>query len=168
MLIPVPLPLIGGSATTPFVNAGEVENRGLEFELNYRSSAGKFRYDINANFATLTNEILSLSNGAPIPGGRIDNGVYATLTTIGRPIGSFYLYEMEGIYQNDADIFKHAYQGQYIRPGDVKFKDQNADGKIDEKDRTFLGSAIPSFTYGLTTNFEYSNFDLSIFFQCLR
>lgn len=165
MLIPVPLPLIGGSATTPFVNAGQVENKGLEVELTYRGSVGKFKYDINANFATLTNKILSLSNGAPIPGGRIDNGVYATLTTVGRAIGSFYLYEMEGIYQNDADIFKHAYQGQYIRPGDVKFKDQNGDGKIDEKDRTFLGSAIPKFTYGFTTNFQYSNFDLSIFFQ---
>ena len=165
MLIPIPLPLIGGSATTPYVNAGQVENRGLEFELSYRNSAGRFKYDINANFATLANKILSLSNGAPIPGGRIDNGVYATLTTVGRPIGSFYLYEMEGIYQNDADIFKHAYQGQYIKPGDVKFKDQNGDGKIDEKDRTFLGSAIPKFTYGVTTNLEYNNFDLSIFFQ---
>lgn len=165
MLIPIPLPLIGGSATTPFVNAGSVENKGLEVELNYRNKTGRLNYTISANFATLNNKILSLSDGAPIPGGRIDNGVYATLTTVGHPIGSFYLYEMEGIYQNDADIFKHAYQGSYIRPGDVKFKDQNADGVIDEKDRTYLGSAIPKFTYGFTTTLEYSNFDLSIFFQ---
>ena len=165
MLIPIPLPLIGGSATTPYVNAGKVQNKGFEFELNYRSDKGKFRYDFNANFATLSNKVIALTNGAPIPGGRIDNGVYATLTTVGQPIGSFYLYEMEGIFQNDADIFKHAYQGQYIRPGDVMFKDQNADGKIDEKDRTFLGSAIPKFTYGFTANFEYANFDLSFFFQ---
>ena len=165
MLIPIPLPLIGGSATTPFVNAGKVENKGFEFELNYKNNAGHLHYDFNINFATLSNKVLALTNGAPIPGGRIDNGVYATLTTIGHPIGSFYLYEMEGIFQNDADIFKHAHQGQYIRPGDVKFKDQNGDGKIDEKDRTFLGSAIPKFTYGFTANLEYYNFDLSIFFQ---
>ena len=165
MLIPVPLPLIGGSATTPYVNAGKVENKGFEFELNYRGNVGAFSFDINANFATLQNKVLSLSNGSPIPGGRIDNGIYATLTTVGRPIGSFYLYETEGIFQNDADIFKHAYQGQYIRPGDVAFKDQNADGIIDEKDRTFLGSAIPKFIYGFTANLGYANFDLSIFFQ---
>ena len=165
MLIPIPLPLIGGSATTPYANAGEVENKGLELELNYNNNAGRFHYEINANFATLANKVLLLENGAPIPGGRIDNGVDATLTTVGQPIGSFYLLEMEGIFQNNDDIFKHAYQGSYIRPGDVKFKDQNADGVIDEKDRTFLGSAIPKFIYGLTTNFSYSNFDLSIFFQ---
>ncbi len=165
MLIPIPLPLIGGSATTPYVNAGKVQNKGLELELNYRNNDKKFRYDFSGNIAFIKNKVLELSNGAPIPGGRIDNGVYATLTTVDQPIGSFYLLETEGIFQNDADIFKHAYQGQSIRPGDVKFKDQNEDGKIDEKDRTFLGSAIPKFTYGFTANFEYANFDLSAFFQ---
>jgi hypothetical protein len=113
----------------------------------------------------LKNTVLELSDGAPIPGGRIDNGIYATLTAVGQPIGSFYMFEMEGIFQNEADIFSHAYQGTYIRPGDVKFKDQNADGVIDENDRTFLGSAIPKFIYGLTANLEYGNFDFSVFFQ---
>ncbi|HSB91524.1 MAG TPA: TonB-dependent receptor, partial [Flavitalea sp.] len=165
MLIPIPLPLIGGSASTPFVNAGKVQNTGLELELNYRNGGKKFRYEFSGNIAFIKNKVLELRNGAPFPGGRIDNGIYATLTTVGQPIGSFYLLEAEGIYQNDADIFKHAYQGQYIRPGDVKFKDQNGDGIIDEKDRTFLGSAIPKFSYGFTINLEYSNFDFSAFFQ---
>ncbi|MEO6166367.1 MAG: TonB-dependent receptor [Chitinophagales bacterium] len=165
MLIPIPLPLIGGSATTPYANAGKVENKGFEFELNYRNNEGRLKYDFNANLSTLKNEVLELSDGAPIPGGRIDNGVYATLTTVGQPIGSFYMLEMEGIFQNDADIFGHAYQGSYIRPGDVKFKDQNADGVIDQNDRTFLGSAIPKIIYGVTANLQYGNFDLSIFFQ---
>ena len=120
---------------------------------------------MSANFSTLHNEVLSLSNGTPIPGGRIDNGVFATLTTVGHPIGAFYALQMEGIFQNDADIFKHAYQGNTIRPGDVKFKDQNGDGVIDANDRTFLGSAIPLYTYGLTANLSYGNFDISIFFQ---
>ena len=165
MLIPIPLPLIGGSATTPYVNAGSVENKGLEVELTYANKAGKFNYDVSANFALLNNKVKSLSNGEPIPGGRIDEGIFAALTTVGRPIGSFFLYEMEGIYQNEGEIFGHAYQGNYIRPGDVKFTDINVDGTIDENDRTFLGSAIPKFTYGLTTNLQYSNFDLSVFFQ---
>ncbi|HUM46438.1 MAG TPA: SusC/RagA family TonB-linked outer membrane protein, partial [Chitinophagales bacterium] len=165
MLIPIPLPLIGGSATTPYANAGKVENKGFEFELNYRNDAGRLKYDLNANLSTLKNTVLELSDGAPIPGGRIDNGVYATLTSVGQPIGAFYMLEMEGIFQNDADIFGHAYQGSYIRPGDVKFKDQNADGVIDQNDRTFLGSAIPKIIYGVTANLQYGNFDLSVFFQ---
>ncbi|HYV91493.1 MAG TPA: TonB-dependent receptor [Chitinophagales bacterium] len=165
MLIPIPLPLIGGSATTPYVNAGKVQNRGLEVELNFIHHDGRFKYDFNANAATLHNEVLSLANGSPIPGGRIDNGYYATLTTVGQPIGSFYLYEMEGIFQNTSEIVGSAYQGPYIKPGDVKFKDQNKDGFIDEKDRTFLGSAIPKIIYGLTANIEFANFDLSVFVQ---
>lgn len=165
MLIPVPLPLIGGSASTPYVNAGKVENKGLEFELNYVNSDHKLKYNVSVNFATLTNKVISLSNGEPIPGGRIDNGIYATLTTVGHPIGSFYLYQMDGIFQNTAEIIGSAYQGNYIRPGDVKFKDVNEDGVINEKDRTFLGSAIPKYTFGATGNAEYRNFDLSVFFQ---
>jgi len=165
MLIPIPLPLIGGSASTPFVNAGEVENKGFEMEVNYRSDNRTFNYEISANFATIKNKVLSLASGEPIPGGRIDNGIFATLTTVGHPIGSFYLYQMEGIFQNNAEIIGSAYQGNYIRPGDVKFKDVNEDGVINEKDRTFLGSAIPKYTFGTTTNLSYRNIDLSVFFQ---
>jgi TonB-linked SusC/RagA family outer membrane protein len=165
MLIPVPLPQIGGSAAAPYENAGSVQNQGLEIDLTYHNNKGVVKYDLSGNFATLKNNVLSLSNSTPIPGGRIDNGVYATLTTVGHPIGSFYALQTEGIFQNDADIFKHAYQGSGIRPGDVKFKDQNGDGIIDSKDRVFLGSAIPKFTYGFTANVSYSNFDLSVFFQ---
>jgi TonB-linked SusC/RagA family outer membrane protein len=165
MLIPVPLPLIGGTASTPYVNAGNVENKGFELELNYSNQDHKLKYDINVNFATLSNKVLSLSNGEPIPGGRIDNGIYATLTTVGQPIGSFFLYQMDGIFQNAGEIISSAYQGNYVRPGDVKFKDVNADGVINEKDRTFLGSAIPTYTFGATANLQYANFDFSIFFQ---
>ncbi len=165
MLIPIPLPLIGGSAATPYVNAGKVENKGIEVELNYSNNDHRLKYDLSANFATLNNKVLSLASGEPIPGGRIDNGIYATLTKVGQPIGAFYLYQMEGIFQNAAEIIGSAYQGSYIRPGDVKFKDVNADGVINEKDRTFLGSAIPKYMYGATANIGYRNFDLSVFFQ---
>lgn len=166
MLIRVPLPLIGGNASTPFVNAGKVENKGLEVELNYKNNDHPLKYDLNLNFSTIANKVLSLSDKSqPITGGRIDNGVDATLTAVGHPIGSFYLLQTEGIFQNAADIFKHAYQGNNIKPGDIKFKDQNGDGIIDEKDRVYLGSAIPKFIYGATTNVEYRNFDLSVFFQ---
>ncbi|MDQ2718900.1 MAG: TonB-dependent receptor [Bacteroidota bacterium] len=165
MLIPIPFPLIGGSAKPPYLNAGKVQNKGLELELGYRNNDHLFKYDLNVNFSTLKNEVLSLSNGQPIAGGRIDNNYNATLTAVGHPIGSFFLYEQAGIFQNAADVFASAYQGKNIQPGDVKFKDQNGDGVINENDRVFLGSAIPKYTFGATANFEYKNFDLSAFFQ---
>lgn len=165
MLIPVPMPLIGGSAKPPYLNAGKVENKGLEMELNFKNNDHLLKYDIGINFATIYNKVISLSNGQPIAGGRIDNNYNATLTTVGHPIGSFYLYEQDGIFQSASDIFAHAYQGKNLKPGDVIFKDQNGDGVIDEKDRTFLGSAIPKYTMGATINMEYRNFDFSIFFQ---
>ena len=165
MLIPIPLPLIGGSAKPPYLNAGKVENKGLEIELNYKNNDHPFKYDVGVNFSTIANKVLSLSNGMPIAGGRIDNNYNATLTTVGHAIGSFYLYEEEGIFQNAADIFGHAFQSLNVQPGDVKFKDQNGDGIINDSDRAFLGSAIPKYTFGATINLEYRNFDLSAFFQ---
>ena len=165
LLVQKPLPLIGGSALPPYQNDGSIENRGWEFELTYKKTGDRFQYSINANFATLQNKVLALADGAPIQGGRIDNGIFATLTAVGHPIGAFYGYQTEGIFQNQDEIFKHAYQGAGIVPGDVKYVDQNGDGVINQSDRTFLGSAIPLYTFGLTATFNYSNFDLSIFFQ---
>jgi TonB-linked SusC/RagA family outer membrane protein len=163
MLVAVPLPLIGGSASAPFVNDGSVQNKGFEFEVKYKNLNHKLQYSFSANLATIQNKVLSIP--VPIQGGRIDDGVYATLTTAGHPIGSFYGYQMNGIFQSTGDIFTSAYQGPGVRPGDVKFKDINGDGKIDANDRTFLGSAIPKFTYGLTTTLNYKNFDLFVLFQ---
>lgn len=165
MLIPIPFPLIGGSAKPPYLNAGKVQNKGLDVELDYKNNDHVFKYDVGLNFSMLANKVLSLSSGQPIAGGRIDNNYNATLTTVGHPIGSFYLLEQAGIFQSAADVIANAYQGKNIQPGDVKFKDQNGDGIINEKDRTFLGSAIPKYIFGATVNFEYRNFDLSAFFQ---
>jgi TonB-linked SusC/RagA family outer membrane protein len=165
MLVQVPLPLIGGSAIPPYQNDGSVQNKGFEFEAGYKNRSRELKWGISANLATLANKVLSLANGTPIQGGRIDNGIFATQTAVGHPIGSFYGYQMTGIFQSQADIFKSAYQGPATRPGDVKYQDVSGDGKIDQNDRTFLGSAIPKFTYGVTLNAEYRAFDLSAFFQ---
>ena len=86
-------------------------------------------------------------------------------TAEGYPIGSFFLYEMEGIFQNELEVLTSAYQGNNIKPGDVKYVDQNQDNVIDANDRTYLGSAIPLFTTGLNFTGNYRNFDLSMFFQ---
>ncbi|RYY26797.1 MAG: SusC/RagA family TonB-linked outer membrane protein, partial [Sphingobacteriaceae bacterium] len=160
-----------GAVASGYVNAGKMRNQGFEFEANYRNAIGKkFKYELIGNFATVKNEVTSLADGAPLVGGRIDNNYFATQTAVGHPVGSFYLLQKEGIFQNAQQVFTHAYQGPGIRPGDVMFKDISGpngvpDGIIDNNDRSYVGSPIPKFTYGLTTNFSYSGFDMSLFFQ---
>ncbi|PJJ75822.1 TonB-linked SusC/RagA family outer membrane protein [Thermoflavifilum aggregans] len=167
MLLSIPEPSsAGASASSPTENAGKVKNNGLELQLSYQGNIGtKFKYDLSANFATLHNEVISLAGGKPIPGGRIDNNYYATLTAVGHPIGAFYLLVDDCIFQTPIDVITSAYQGPNIQPGDVKFKDLNNDGVVDQNDRTFVGSPIPKLTYGFTLSAVYKNFDLSIFLQ---
>ncbi len=172
VLLFLPQPSSAGNGGNPAVNAGKIRNRGLELELAYRNTVGKdWSYNVSGNLATLHNEVVSLGNASPIVGGRIDNNYYATLTDVGHPIGSFYLLQTEGIFQNELDVFTHAYQGPGIKPGDVKFKDVSGpdgvpDGVIDDRyDRRFVGSPIPSITYGLTAAVRYKSVDLSVFFQ---
>ncbi len=163
MLTKESIPTSAGYADPAWINSGKVLNSGIESEIMLRHKKGDFSYRLTANFSTLHNEVLELKN--PIYGGRIDNGVYATKTEKGYPIGSFFLYEMEGIFQNEVEIVTHAYQGSDIKPGDVKFKDQNGDGTIDSEDRVHVGSAVPDFIGGLSFNAEYKNFDAYLFLQ---
>ncbi|GAC1367423.1 MAG: TonB-dependent receptor [Hymenobacter sp.] len=171
VLLFLPQPSSAGNGGNPAVNAGKIRNRGLEVELAYRNTAGpNWSYGLSGNVATLHNEVVSLGSAAPIVGGRIDNNYYATLTDVGHPIGSFYLLQQEGIFQNAQEVFTHAYQGPGVKPGDVKYKDISGpdgvpDGIVDGYDRTFVGSPIPKLTYGFTGNVRYKNIDLSAFFQ---
>ncbi|UFH57382.1 TonB-dependent receptor domain-containing protein [Spirosoma sp. KNUC1025] len=165
MLVPIPVPRSGGTSGVPYVNAGRVENRGVELDLTYRNRVGPVTFDITANGSFIRNKVISLSDGRPIPGGRIDNGIFATLTEPGYPIGSFYLLTQTGIFQNKEEIFTSAFQGNTIQPGDVKFADINGDGRIDQTDRSHVGSPIPTLLYGLTANVQWKGFDLSAFFQ---
>lgn len=170
LLQPQP-PTSVGSVASGYVNAGKIRNQGFELEVSYRNTINnKFKYEVIGNFATVQNKVVSLNGGAPLVGGRIDNGYYATQTAVGHPIGEFYLLQDEGIFQNAQQVFTHAYQGPGIKPGDVMFKDISGpngtpDGVIDNYDRTYVGSPIPKFTYGLTTNLSYAKFDVSLFFQ---
>jgi len=166
MLLFLPLPSSGGNGGNPAVNAGNVTNSGLELELTYKKTlSSSWSYSVSGNFATVKNNVTSLAGGTPIAAGRIDNNYFATLTNVGHPIGSFYLIQQEGIFQNAEQVFTHAYQGTGIKPGDVMYKDINGDGVISDKDKTYVGSPIPKFTYGLTASVTYKNFDLNLFFQ---
>lgn len=163
MLVKAPNPPSTGYAESAWINSGSVLNSGIELEAIYRQKKNDWGYSIGGNLTFLHNEVLKLD--APLVGGQVDTGIYATRTEVGQPIGSFYLLEMDGIFQNATDVLLSAYQGNNIKPGDVKFKDQNGDGLIDNNDRVYLGSAIPKLMGGVNLTANYKNFDLSVFFQ---
>ncbi len=163
MLVMEPIPPSAGYANPAWVNNGEILNEGFELELTYRDRIGQVGIEFSGNMAYLHNEVLSLA--APIMGGRIDHGVFATRTEVGFPVGSFFLYEMDGIFQNQLEIVTSAYQGSNIRPGDVKYMDQNGDGIINEQDRVHVGSAIPKYTTGFQMTAAYRSFDVSLFWH---
>jgi len=163
MLVKAPNPPSTGYADAAWINSGSVLNTGVELEVAYKKYEQDWGYSVSANAAFIRNRVLDLD--APLFGGRVESGIYATRTEAGQPIGAFYLLEMEGIFQNETEILLSAFQGHNIRPGDVKFKDQNLDGKIDNQDRVYMGSSIPKVTSGLNMNGYYKSFDLSLFFQ---
>ncbi len=162
ILLPIGLPSVVGDVQPTILNAGEVSNKGFEFSLNYRNSDNEFKYSINANFATLNNNVEKLHPNLPNISGDV------TRTTVGQPLNSYYGYKMVGIYQNQTEIDSHlsGTVNPSEKPGDIKFKDVNGDGIISpDKDREFIGSPIPTLTYGLSFSSTYKGFDFSMLFQ---
>jgi TonB-dependent starch-binding outer membrane protein SusC len=161
ILLPINLPILGGDLDPTYLNAGEVSNKGIEIALGYRNNAGAFRYSINANFSAITNNVENLHPNLPVIPGTVNR------TVAGQPLGAFFGYKMEGIYQNQAEIDKHLHGAPHaeIRPGFIKFEDRNNDGVITDADRTFIGNPNPKYTYGLNMNGSFKGFDVSILFQ---
>lgn len=144
----------------PVVNIGEVSNKGWEFELVHRNTIGKdFQYFVKGNFSFAQNKILFRDEPA--------NTANPMLRKTGRPIGQLYGYISEGFYYDDADVAKSPVTvGRTVKPGDIKFKDVNGDGKIDQGDIGPIGHPnLPQVTYGFSTGFSYKGFDLSALFQ---
>lgn len=153
--------LVGNLAATLF-NSGSVENKGFEFSLGYQDNSNEFKYGVNANLATLKNEVTKLYTYV----NNIDDPVNYTRTVVGQPINSYYGYQFEGIYQNQAEVDSHLFTNVGdSQPGDMRFRDVNGDGQINADDRTFIGSPIPEITYGLNFNAAYKGFDISFLFQ---
>ncbi len=163
ILVPIPPTPSTGVRNSPTLNAGSVRNQGLEFALTYRKSAGDFQYSVSGNFATLDNEVLSLGGGQPIIAGGV-NVTRVTRIIEGFPIGHFFGYETNGIFQTQEDVDAHANQPN-AEPGDIRFVDQNDDGEINTDDKVYLGDPIPDLTYGLTLDASYKGFDVNLFLQ---
>lgn len=142
----------------PTVNDGEMVNKGIELDLIHRNSIGKFSYDVNFLISKIENELTHIR--VPNYGSRIRE--------VGLPYDSHYLYEWDGIFQED-DIGNTNVPSHELNPnpsaGDLKMKDQNGDGVVDQDDRIVVSGAYPDFTYSFGFNASYENIRLSMFFQ---
>ena len=139
------------------MNTGEILNMGVDLNLNWADKVGDFSYNVGATLSYLHNEVKSISNFVDIVrGGK-------TVQMVGEKMNSFYGYEVEGVYQNAAEIAADPIAvANGLEPGDLKYKDQNGDGTLDNSDKRALGSYIPDFTYGINIGFAYKNFDFQL------
>jgi TonB-linked SusC/RagA family outer membrane protein len=171
MLLALPIPATTGYAGPPTVNVGKVRNQGIELGINSQNLTGALKWNTSLNFASNRNTVVSLGDSLPINGGGISFQQTLTRTQVGHPIGSFFGYVTDGIFQTQEEVNNHAEQNPgdnpatSTAPGDIRFRDLNSDGKIDDKDRTFIGNPMPKFIFGLTNNFSFKGFDLSVFVQ---
>lgn len=163
MLMIVPLPTALGYPSSPYSNAGNMQNKGWEFELSYNNTDGAFKYNISGNISAYRNKVTKLGNGEPIFS-TAHLGEVITKTEVGMPVGYYYGYVSNGIFQNAAQVEGSA-QRDVSSPGDIRFKDLNGDDLLDAKDRTMIGNPWPDFVYGLTSNLSYKGVDISLFFQ---
>lgn len=162
MLYNSEIPLSSGYGNA-IINSGEIGNNGFEFAISSSNLEGKFTWTTNANIAFNRNKVLSLNEkNDPIYSGRSGEGSYQHITQVGRPVGEFYGYILEGIYKNQADLDNSPKHVTSV-VGSVKYKDVDGNGVIEAvKDFAVIGSPQPDFIWGLTNNFSYKGFDLNV------
>ena len=149
-----------GGAFNSLENLGDIENKGLELSASWNDRIGtsEFNYSLGANLTTINNKVITLGRDE---GDAIYDGVARTVA--GQPIGYFYGYKVEGVYQNNEDIKQSVPNTVYsVSPGDLKFKDMNGDQVINQDDRTMIGQPHPDFTYGFNLSLDYKGLDFSM------
>jgi TonB-linked SusC/RagA family outer membrane protein len=151
----------------PYINGGDVRNTGIELGLNWNDRAGDFNYSINFNIAHNVNEVTRIANNEGIIHGPAEElGQEFFRAQVGYPIGYFWGYKTEGVFQNQAQIDAYRAAGKGVidgaQPGDMIFADTNNDGGISYEDKVMLGNPHPDFTSGLTASLEYKGLDFSI------
>ncbi len=159
----------------PYINGGDVENTGYEIAVNWNDQLNNgLRYGLSVNTSFNKNEVTKLANAEGIihgPGAvwhQLEGEIYRA--QVGQPIGFFYGYKTDGVFQNGDEIaeFSKKYEDKVhggndkLRPGDLIFVDANGDGAIDDNDRTFIGDPHPDFTLGVSANLSYKGFDFSV------
>jgi TonB-linked SusC/RagA family outer membrane protein len=172
MLLAIPQPSSFGLSGTPVLNAGNVDNKGMELSLNWRDNVGDFSYNVGVNTTFLSNKLTKVTIGERTEwdGYNPHDGGVITYSKLGYPIGSFWLIKSDGIFQNQAEIDAYKNKdGGLIQPnavpGDLKYVDSNGDGKIDGTDRQYAGTALPKTSLGVNLSAAWKGIDLHILFD---
>ena len=162
ILVNMPGIAVMGEGSSQWINAGEMENRGFEFNIGYRNQTHfGLKYDVTANISSYRNKITALPTTVAANGTFGGNGVKSV---IGHPMGAQVGYVADGIFKNQEEIDNHATQ-EGAGLGRIRWKDLTGDGKITEADQTWIYNPVPDFTYGFNIYLEYKNFDFTAFFQ---
>lgn len=162
ILVNMPGIAVMGEGSSQWINAGEMENRGFEFNIGYRNQTHfGLKYDITANISSYRNKITALPTTVAANGTFGGNGVKSV---IGHPMGAQVGYVADGIFKSQEEIDNHATQ-EGAGLGRIRWKDLNGDNKITEADQDWIYNPVPDFTYGFNIYLEYKNFDLTAFFQ---
>lgn len=171
ILLRVPIPISTGGSNDPIRNAGKIRNKGFEFNLGWNDKLNKdFSYGINFLGTFNKNEVIEMgAESQAITGGTIHGGTYTSRTLAGYPIGGFWLVPTDGYFNSTEEVQQYQKDGVLIQPsaepGDIRFKDTNNDGTINDQDRVYCGSPFPKFTYSINGNITYKDFDFAIGFQ---
>ena len=157
------MPGIGvmGEGASQWINAGEMENKGIELNVGYRGKVGDFSYDLAGNIGTYRNKITKLPETLAANGTFGGNGVESV---VGHPMGAQVGYVYDGIFKSQDEIDDHATQNG-AGLGRIRWKDLNEDGIINEKDQKWIYSPVPDFTWGLNVYLQYKDWDFTMFWQ---
>ena len=168
LLLSSPIPFTSGFSST-LLNIGNIVNKGFDFDIRSVNTKGAFDWTTSLNISVNRNEVTNLANN------NTDILFAGSLLRVGEPVGTFYGYIFDGIFQTDKEAAESpVLKGQEAtgsnpasraKAGDRKYRDINKDGVVDEKDRTIIGSAQPDFTWGLNNTISFKNIDFSFFFQ---
>lgn len=171
MLLNVNLPHSVGVGTSVTQNVGSMTNWGLELAATWRDRKGDFTYAISPNLSFYRNKVNDMGPLEVLTGGTLTlAGTNVTRTVVGKPVAQFWGLKTAGLFQTDAEAAAYTNsKGERLQPaaaaGDLKYLDLNGDGKIDENDKTFIGSSIPDMSVGLNITLGYKGFDFSMLLQ---
>lgn len=163
--------LATAGAEAPYINGGDVKNTGIELSVGYHNSIGKLNYRVNANVSKNKNKVHDVPTEDGIVHGLTnmlyDNSLeFYHRAQTGYPIGYFWGWETDGIFQNEAEVTAYTNNGKVVQPnaqpGDLRYVDQNGDGSIDESDKTMIGDPNPDYVFGFSLGFDYKGFDFSV------
>lgn len=171
ILLGVPIPISTGGANIPVRNAGKIRNKGFEFNLAWNAQVNKdVSYGVSFLGSFNKNEVTAMGTGSQyLTGGTTNQNIWTCKTMEGYPIGSYWLIPTDGYFNSNEEVSAYSKDGVLIQPaakaGDIRFVDTDGDGSITDKDRVYSGSPFPDFTFAVSGNVTWKNFDASVSFQ---